>query len=636
MGKPFKVELSELDKTYEWAMRQDVTPLSNFLRASLNDPVCFVGSGGSFSAATFAAYLHEQFTPQVAEAMTPLQFSARSELQSGGVLMMSAAGRNRDILSAFKHAIDSDTSHLAIACLDPGSTLTNLSRRIWVAESFSCRIPTGPDGFLATNSLLAFFVLTARSYHNAGLITSLLPGRAASLRKAAVWSEEKLANAVARQNVIILFGPHTRAAAVDLESKLSEAALASPQLVDFRNFAHGRHHWIAKHADDTGLVAFVSPDVKVLAYKTLGAVGKRIPIATVDLPDSPIYANIAALFAVFEATRIAGDLRGIDPGRPGVPEFGRRIYNLRPPSTARTMIGGNPTARLVARRKFGAATIQSLSLGCSVGKAAQLFAKSLCRPTYGAVLFDFDGTLCSNRERFSALSDDVASALEYLLRRNIKIGIATGRGKSVRRQVQQSLNSSLWEKVWIGYYNGCEVAQLADDAFPKVDIALNSSVAKLDKRLRADVLIAEFAEITTRPFQITLESKIPTVSSKELWRYASRIIQEADDMRVLFSMHSVDIVPNTVSKLSVLKQLRLLIPKGHEILCIGDLGQYPGNDFDLLTHEYSLSSDQLSPDLYSCWNLAPASFRGVQATLYYLRRMKVSCGEFRLELPQLR
>src|SRR5260370_29648479 len=47
-----------------------------------------------------------------------------------------------------------------------------------------------------------------------------------------------------RQHFIVLHSPSLDAAAWDLESKFSEAALGSIQVADYRNFAHGRHHWI--------------------------------------------------------------------------------------------------------------------------------------------------------------------------------------------------------------------------------------------------------------------------------------------------------------------------------------------------------------------------------------------------------
>ena len=48
-----------------------------------------------------------------------------------------------------------------------------------------------------------------------------------------------------------------RSAAIDLESKLTEAALMPVQVADFRNFAHGRHHWLAKRGGETAVLALV-------------------------------------------------------------------------------------------------------------------------------------------------------------------------------------------------------------------------------------------------------------------------------------------------------------------------------------------------------------------------------------------
>ena len=45
-----------------------------------------------------------------------------------------------------------------------------------------------------------------------------------------------------RGTLVVLHGPDTRSAAVDLESKFVEAALGDIQTADYRNFAHGRHH----------------------------------------------------------------------------------------------------------------------------------------------------------------------------------------------------------------------------------------------------------------------------------------------------------------------------------------------------------------------------------------------------------
>ena len=68
-----------------------------------------------------------------------------------------------------------------------------------------------------------------------------------------------------RQTLVVLHGPTTQAAAIDLESKFSEAALGGVQLADYRNFAHARHHWQAKRGDDTGIRACITDDHRELA-----------------------------------------------------------------------------------------------------------------------------------------------------------------------------------------------------------------------------------------------------------------------------------------------------------------------------------------------------------------------------------
>jgi len=636
MGKPFKTELANLPETYEWAMRQSIAPLAKFVRSTVASQVYFLGSGGSFSSCAFGAYLHEKLTAQFAEAVTPLQFSARSDLGSSAVLMMSAAGKNRDILSAFRTAAERDAKHLGVICFDPKSPLVTLANKVSSTEIVACRLPAGRDGFLATNSLVAFLILIARAYCKAGLLKANLPTNADAARQEASWSEQELTRVLSRRYLIVLYGPHTRAAAIDLESKLSEAALGAVQLVDFRNFAHGRHHWIAKHQADTGIIAFVSQEIQELADRTFRTIGQRVPIGRIDLRSSDVTSNIAALFGTFEITRLAGELRRIDPGRPGVPEFGRRIYHLRP-TTAATVIGASPSLKLAVYRKLGAAASLSAPLAFQrMADSARSFERSLSKATFGGVLFDFDGTLCSHRERFSSLRKDVSGAIESLLRQGIAVGIATGRGKSVRIQMQQSISNILWDRVWIGYYNGSQIAKLSDEAFPDVHRPTDPAIGKLDEVIRRDGLLAEIATITTRPAQITFEPKGSALTPKDLWRYAFRFLKATDEVRVLFSTHSVDIVPRSVSKVAVLRELQSIVRKDRNILCIGDLGEFPGNDFELLAHPYSLSCDEVSTDEGSCWNLAPGSFRGVQAVLYYLKHMRASKGQFKLSLPSLR
>ena len=57
-----------------------------------------------------------------------------------------------------------------------------------------------------------------------------------------------------RPTTLVLHGPSTRIGAVDLESKFTEAALGHLQLADYRNFAHGRHNWLAKRGETSSVL----------------------------------------------------------------------------------------------------------------------------------------------------------------------------------------------------------------------------------------------------------------------------------------------------------------------------------------------------------------------------------------------
>jgi hypothetical protein len=66
---------------------------------------------------------------------------------------------------------------------------------------------------------------------------------------------------------------------------------------------------------------------------------------------------------------------------------------------------------------------------------------------------------------------------------------------------------------------------------------------------------------------------------------------------------------------------------------MGDQGAWPGNDSSLLEHRYSLSVDAPSRRLDRGWKLAPAHKRDVDATLWYLDRVRtLGQGQFKMIL----
>ncbi len=100
------------------------------------------------------------------------------------------------------------------------------------------------------------------------------------------------------------------------------------------------------------------------------------------------------------------------------------------------------------------------------------------------------------------------------------------------------------------------------------------------------------------------------------------------------SDHSIDIILRpSVSKLNVVKYIQDFVDASHfQIICLGDKGNYPGNDFELLSHPFSLSVDEVSADPNSCWNYSKPSSKNTDSTTFYFDRIKIFNGFFKIKL----
>ena len=92
-----------------------------------------------------------------------------------------------------------------------------------------------------------------------------------------------------------------------------------------------RHHWLAKRPDEPAVFAFAAPEDLALCTKTLNLLPKGIPTLTAKIDQATGARELQALMIGFALTSRFGKTRGIDPGRPSVPEFGRKLYHLKVP-----------------------------------------------------------------------------------------------------------------------------------------------------------------------------------------------------------------------------------------------------------------------------------------------------------------
>jgi fructoselysine-6-P-deglycase FrlB-like protein len=641
MGKPYATELEQLHATYAWAATTDIDDLVVAVSATATLPLLAVGSGGSLSAAYHASGLHQECTGLLSKAVTPLElFRSSIYLGAHGVLLLSAGGTNADIVGSLRNVIEREPRRCTVLCFRRGSALSELAAQYQFVRLVEMTPPTAKDGFLSTNSLLAFAVLLERAYarvFGTGEVLSetldgLLPS-APPLERFIAKFREECRPLWKRDTILVLHGIAVHAAAVDLESKFSEAALGHVQVADFRNFAHGRHNWVAKRGETTGVLAVFSDPDRELANATLDLLPSDVPLARIHLPASGAPSRVAALIAVLHVVGSAGEAREIDPGRPQIPAFGRRIYHLHAFSKSRSPRLSpevTPIARKIASDPY------HLTSGIVLEgwrKAHRDFVANLADTTFGSILFDYDGTLCDGRERFTGLRDEIASALKRILEAQVPIGVATGRGKSVRDELQKVLPESAWDRVFVGYYNCTDIARLTDDARPNASGAPVGSLGTAADALSHHPIIASCATIEVRPTQVSLQAK-SAASAEIVWRTALDLIQSCSDLKIVRSSHSIDILTHAASKKALLKTLsEVALPK--PVLCVGDMGRWPGNDHDILASQYSLSVDEVSTATGSCWNLAPTGFRGVQATVHYLGSLNVARGAFTLDVGKL-
>ena len=646
MGRRYGQELARLSETFEWAAEADLEPLRHAVRTTGFSPLYAIGSGGSLTGAHALAYLHQRYTDTLATVATPLEVVDTTHLDAA-TWLLSAGGRNVDIVAAARALILQEPRQLSVLCGRESSPLAELCQRHPFVDLLLYPPPSGKDGFLATNSLLGFAALLARTYstefgarddwqESVECLRPVLCERSTLVHR---WKAETV-SIWKLPTILVLYGPHTRIGAIDLESKFTEAALGHVKIADYRNFAHGRHHWLAKRYDTSAVLALTTSSDRTLAERTLNLIPTTVPRASIHLQGGPCAAALGSLVAALRFTAWAGDESGIDPGRPGVPPFGRKLYHLSLPRAQPAPRDLQLTSRQKAaiRRKAGV-DLDTLARSGELRNWEDALATFLARmrdTSFAGVVLDYDGTLVDTRYRTMPPTEAVATELTRICEGQACVAVATGRGVSVRRDLRKCLSRTLWSRVLVGYYNGAEVAYLADDRAPDGSPQICDELAPIAEALRRHTALAMLVRQEDRRYQITLEPRHP-VPMKPLWELVCGAIADIDvpGVGITRSSHSIDVVGSGVSKVNVVRRLHALTGDS-QILAIGDRGRWPGNDYDLLRGRLALGVDEISSDPETCWNIGPPGQRGTAVTLDYLSALRECAGGLRFSYNAVR
>lgn len=614
MGKPYSQELDRILATLIWAEGVALAP-TNFLTFHYQSErlVC-LGSGGSFSAAEFAARVAEDTLGTQAVAVTPMEYVQRVRgFGPHTAFLLSAEGKNSDIRMAAAAAL-SHARHTTALTFRKHSPLTDLMAEDDGAAAFGIEPPWDKDGYLATNSLVASLVLIARW---AGLTMNVIEaGQAFTRYRQDMAKSRAVASLGVGARVLAVHGARGAVAAIDLESKFAESAFGTVQRTDLRQFAHGRHIQLTQSQDPFVVVAFITSDeldLWVAQRHLLPASTEVMTCLTPSgLPDAALHGTLF-VFALVEAL---GRALGRDAGEPPVPGFARDIHAMEASRYLALPSACAGNAKVAVLRRTG-------HLWSTISQAMDAFAQRLRDATVRGLVLDFDGTCCETRLRLKGMDDEVTQEIRRLLAAGLHIAFASGRGDSLYAELRERLEPSTWERVLLGCHSGSTRVRLSD---PWLESARHSEFAVLDEELRAQGIGPDAGyRIRAKGGQYTIECS-EVQGARRAFLLASEAVRTRPGWRAFRSSHSVDILADTAGKLAVVEWLATdtRSDASTQLLRVGDRGEMFGNDRELLGSGLSLSVDGVSPDLDACWLFGDEGLAASQRAVEYLRSLEMS------------
>lgn len=636
----FSGKLDALPATLELFGGYDAGTLASGIAQGARRHALAIGSGGSAIAAEYLARCRDTLGLGPTTVQTPMQAVLdQHDLTESDVWLFSAGGNNPDAAAASRAALDRKARRLHLVTRNPDGTAAGIVER-GGGTVHVVPVADRKDGYLATHSLLSSVIATllacdavSRDPRSTAQLLDALTSRLLDMRDHGMRASRIAGLATLRRTdtLIVTGDPLLKPMSVLLDTSIWEASLCHVQTTDFRNLAHGRHGWLHHRVDETQILALTGADSRAAWAAIKANLPDSLHCVEVDQGFCGRLDNALAMIDGLGIIEAMGTVLGIDPGKPGIGEFGRLIYDDR--SLADLAEAMPPHVRhkraAIARSDSHNPADGPLHL---IGRDR---LKALAKAEIGGAVFDYDGTIVTTAGRWSVPDKEIVDELVRLHRAGLKIGFATGRGGSAGKDLRKVLPADMLTSILIGYYNGGHL-RTADVDIDHDHAAADPAIIETAAWLGGRGDLFHRLEFKHREVQITIDMD----KLRHPYRFPVDLrgcAPFADGrVRVMGSGHSYDIVPTASCKLVVVEALKAALPASVEVLCFGDSGSRPGNDHALLSHRFGISVGDVCGAANGCWSLFGTGPMGPEALLRTLRALLPSeTGTLRLNVASL-
>jgi len=640
----FSAKLDGLIATLELVANKDQTALGRAVSSGKMKPAFAIGSGGSAATAYYFQRCRETVDAAYTCVQTPLEFTLGQEhITDSQVWLFSARGENPDVLAAYESAIarGADTIHIVISC--SGSTLEKLSNSAPNVNLHVVPVSDPKDGFLATHSMIAaiFSLLLAADRCSGSEVGTrrsdafLCSARhifSAANRSTLTSSKWQLTD---RKTLILLADPRLSAATTVIETSLWETAICAVQTTDFRNFAHGRHVWLAHRGIHTNVIALTGSETQAIWDDLSAVVPDYVTRHTIGFGNAGRFQAALATLEALVVVEQLGRAIGIDPAKPGVGSFARSIYEATSLQTLSTRLNPSVRQKAASLRLTDDADLKIEDLETFY----EHFLNRLATARFEGLVLDYDGTVVATSERWDAPRPEIIEQLVRLLKAGLQLAIATGRGSSVGRDLRLVIPVEFHSRILIGYYNGTYIQTL------EIDIK-KVPPQRLPEIENAYAWLCSSGFVKTTGDQKVKNSRGQQITASKHGINSMETFNEGFDaynkktgskLKQVQSQHSVDICLASACKTDVVQAIAEKIGKDEPtVLCIGDSGRSGGNDHVLLGSEFGISVGDVCHRAERCWSLFGDTKVGPDALIRIFRALDIApAGKLQLQMDKL-